>query len=237
MPHTCVLIPGDGIGPEVAAATQHVLDSSGAPISWVSGIGGCFGPGGRTRRRIADSYGRADSGARVGTQGTLHHSNRRGLHQRQRGTAQDASTSTGRCDRCVQHRRRHDPVRPTSTWWWCERTPKGLYAGHRERDHPRGSSPRSRSRPSPPASGSPEFAFQFARDRGRRKEITRLPQGQHPQAVRRHVHQRLPCTEAAARRIPTSSTTNGSSMPGACGSSRNLPISTSSSAKISTVTC
>lgn len=40
MPHTCVLIPGDGIGPEVAAATQHVLDSSGAPISWVSGIAG-----------------------------------------------------------------------------------------------------------------------------------------------------------------------------------------------------
>ena len=40
MPHTCVLIPGDGIGPEVASATRHVIESSGAPIQWVSGIAG-----------------------------------------------------------------------------------------------------------------------------------------------------------------------------------------------------
>ena len=40
MHHTCVLIPGDGIGPEVAAAAQHVIDSSGAPVSWVPAIAG-----------------------------------------------------------------------------------------------------------------------------------------------------------------------------------------------------
>ena len=35
MPHTAVLIPGDGIGPEVADATCRVLDAAGANIQWV----------------------------------------------------------------------------------------------------------------------------------------------------------------------------------------------------------
>lgn len=34
MPTNVVLIPGDGIGPEVAAATQRVLDAAGADLSW-----------------------------------------------------------------------------------------------------------------------------------------------------------------------------------------------------------
>ncbi len=33
--HTVVLIPGDGIGPEVAHAAQKVLDASGVEIEWV----------------------------------------------------------------------------------------------------------------------------------------------------------------------------------------------------------
>ncbi|QNN22762.1 isocitrate/isopropylmalate dehydrogenase family protein [Planctomycetales bacterium ZRK34] len=33
--HTVVLIPGDGIGPEVASATRRVLEAAGAPIEWV----------------------------------------------------------------------------------------------------------------------------------------------------------------------------------------------------------
>ncbi len=33
--HAVVLIPGDGIGPEVTAATQRVLSAAGAPIEWV----------------------------------------------------------------------------------------------------------------------------------------------------------------------------------------------------------
>jgi isocitrate dehydrogenase (NAD+) len=32
--HTITLIPGDGIGPEVAAATQRVLEASGVKIAW-----------------------------------------------------------------------------------------------------------------------------------------------------------------------------------------------------------
>ena len=34
MAHTITLIPGDGIGPEVAAATQRVLEASGVAIDW-----------------------------------------------------------------------------------------------------------------------------------------------------------------------------------------------------------
>ena len=35
MPYTCVLIPGDGIGPEVAHAARRVVDASGAGVEWV----------------------------------------------------------------------------------------------------------------------------------------------------------------------------------------------------------
>ena len=35
MTHTAVLIPGDGIGPEVAGATRRILDAAGAEIQWV----------------------------------------------------------------------------------------------------------------------------------------------------------------------------------------------------------
>jgi isocitrate dehydrogenase (NAD+) len=34
MAHTITLIPGDGIGPEVCAATQRVLEAAGAKIDW-----------------------------------------------------------------------------------------------------------------------------------------------------------------------------------------------------------
>ena len=34
MAHTITLIPGDGIGPEVVAATQRVLEAAGVPIQW-----------------------------------------------------------------------------------------------------------------------------------------------------------------------------------------------------------
>jgi isocitrate dehydrogenase (NAD+) len=35
MAHTVCLIPGDGIGPEVAEATRRVIEAAGAPIDWV----------------------------------------------------------------------------------------------------------------------------------------------------------------------------------------------------------
>jgi isocitrate dehydrogenase (NAD+) len=36
MRHTVCLIPGDGIGPEVAEAARLVIDASGAPIDWLT---------------------------------------------------------------------------------------------------------------------------------------------------------------------------------------------------------
>src|SRR5205085_167504 len=33
--HTIVLIPGDGIGPEVTAATKRIVDASGVSIDWL----------------------------------------------------------------------------------------------------------------------------------------------------------------------------------------------------------
>ncbi|HOD50143.1 MAG TPA: isocitrate/isopropylmalate dehydrogenase family protein [Candidatus Hydrogenedentes bacterium] len=35
MSHTVCLIPGDGIGPEVAQAARRVIDASGAPVNWL----------------------------------------------------------------------------------------------------------------------------------------------------------------------------------------------------------
>ncbi|CBY19253.1 unnamed protein product [Oikopleura dioica] len=32
--HTCTLIPGDGIGPEISAAVAKIFDAAGAPIDW-----------------------------------------------------------------------------------------------------------------------------------------------------------------------------------------------------------
>src|SRR5215510_4093882 len=40
MARTCVLIPGDGIGPEVCDAVVRVLDAAGAGISWERQLAG-----------------------------------------------------------------------------------------------------------------------------------------------------------------------------------------------------
>lgn len=40
MPHTVVLIPGDGIGPEVARATRRVLEAAGAPVVFLERFAG-----------------------------------------------------------------------------------------------------------------------------------------------------------------------------------------------------
>ncbi|MXW67781.1 MAG: NAD-dependent isocitrate dehydrogenase [Gemmatimonadales bacterium] len=39
-PHDVVLIPGDGIGPEIAEATLAILEAAGAPIRWRECLGG-----------------------------------------------------------------------------------------------------------------------------------------------------------------------------------------------------
>ena len=35
MQHNAVLIPGDGIGPEVAEAVVKVMEAAGAPVNWI----------------------------------------------------------------------------------------------------------------------------------------------------------------------------------------------------------
>ena len=32
--HTVTLIPGDGVGPEIATAVQRILAAAGAPLGW-----------------------------------------------------------------------------------------------------------------------------------------------------------------------------------------------------------
>src|SRR5450432_3873233 len=38
--HTIVLIPGDGIGPEVSSATKRVLEAAGLSVEWVEVLAG-----------------------------------------------------------------------------------------------------------------------------------------------------------------------------------------------------
>lgn len=40
MTHTCVMIPGDGIGPEVCDAARRVLTAAGAPVTWIERYAG-----------------------------------------------------------------------------------------------------------------------------------------------------------------------------------------------------
>ncbi len=35
MRHTAVLIPGDGIGPEVTSAARRIMEAAGASIDWI----------------------------------------------------------------------------------------------------------------------------------------------------------------------------------------------------------
>ena len=85
MPHRVTLIPGDGIGPELAAATRIVVDASGAQIDWEVQNAGAdvveqFGtPLPAHVVESVEEEGRA--------QGPHHHPGRHGLPQRQRRAA------------------------------------------------------------------------------------------------------------------------------------------------------
>src|SRR5712691_2039480 len=39
-PHQVVLVPGDGIGPEVTAAVRRILTAASAPIEWIEHVAG-----------------------------------------------------------------------------------------------------------------------------------------------------------------------------------------------------
>ena len=42
MKHTITLIPGDGIGPEIIAATVRIIEASGVDIEWETHILGAL---------------------------------------------------------------------------------------------------------------------------------------------------------------------------------------------------
>jgi len=46
--HTCTLIPGDGIGPEISEAVMKIFDAAGAPVTWEErSVKAQKGPGGK----------------------------------------------------------------------------------------------------------------------------------------------------------------------------------------------
>ena len=51
MKRTCVLIPGDGIGPEVTEATIRVLEASAAELEWERHVAGIEAFDGDAARR------------------------------------------------------------------------------------------------------------------------------------------------------------------------------------------
>ncbi len=61
MPHTVTLIPGDGVGPEIAEAARRVIDASGAKIEWEvqeAGLGVMEKEGTPLPERVLDSIRR-----------------------------------------------------------------------------------------------------------------------------------------------------------------------------------
>jgi isocitrate dehydrogenase (NAD+) len=61
MSHTVTLIPGDGVGPELAQAARRVIEASGAPISWevqTAGLGVMEEEGTPLPDRVLDSIRR-----------------------------------------------------------------------------------------------------------------------------------------------------------------------------------
>ena len=121
MPHRITLIPGDGIGPEMAEATRRVLDATGIAIEWeVQDAGeatiaerGHAAPGARPRVDPAQQ-GRA--------QGPDHDAGRSGLPERQRRRCARRSTCTPTCARRAR-------------WQGLEHALRGRRPRHRAREH------------------------------------------------------------------------------------------------------
>ena len=89
MSHQVTLIPGDGIGPEVAAAARRAVDATGVPIDWETvelNADVILKTGESLPQHVLDSLERT----RVGLKGPGHDADRRRIHQRQRGAAQAA---------------------------------------------------------------------------------------------------------------------------------------------------
>jgi len=92
--HQVVLIPGDGIGPEVTDAVRRILGAAGAPVEWVEGRAGlaALERGQDVLPRETMDANHAPPGR---AQGAVHHADRRGVHLDQRAAAQGARSLRG----------------------------------------------------------------------------------------------------------------------------------------------
>ena len=203
MTYTVTLIPGDGIGPEVAAAAVRVLSATG--------VGDRMGDRerGRGGHRAARGIGRSPRTSSTPSGGTRSRS--RGPRRRPIGTGHRSVNVELRktLDLYANVRPvrtlpgREEPLRRTSTSSSCARTPRTSTAAS-STWWCRASSSRSRSSPRRPPPASRSYAFDYARA-PRPQAGHRRPQGQHHEAVGRPLPRLLP--RGRRRATPRSRTT------------------------------
>ena len=152
MAHRVTLIPGDGIGPELAEATRRVLDATGVGFEWEPVDAGEAAIA-HVRHAAPGARPRVDPAQQGRPQGPDHDPGRRGLPERQRhappGARPVREPAAGPLDEGPRHalrgrRPRHRP-----------REHRGPL--RRDRAHGRPATPprASRSSPARPPSGSP----------------------------------------------------------------------------------
>ena len=199
--HTIVLIPGDGIGPEVTGAAQ-ARDRGG-------GLSRRMGRASRRRRRVRAGLrqrpARADSSppshAQARAQGPGHHAGRQGIQVASTSSCGRSSTSTPPCDRCAALpgvKTRFDDVDMVIV----RENTEGLYSG-------------IENEVVPGVVTSLKVAIEARlhahrplrlplRDQAAAQEDHGVPQGQHHEADRRAVPQTARA-RSTRRNIPTSS--------------------------------
>ena len=231
MAHRVTLIPGDGIGPEIAdggaagprrdrGRPSNGTSSTPARASWPS-----TGRPSRTRPRVHP----AEQGR---PQGPDHDAGRGGLPERQRrappGARAVRERAPGPVDEGPRHalRERRPRHRP--------REHRGPVRRHRAHGRPRRGREHQDHHPGGVRADRPLRVR--LRDRQRPAQGDRRPQGEHHEAVRRP----LPRVRAATSRRPTraagSSSRTASSTTCACSSSRSRSCTTCSSCRTSTAT-
>ncbi len=114
MSRTITLIPGDGIGPEVTAATVRMLEAAGAGFEWESHIAGGEAVA-LTGTPLPPERARFDPAHQGGAQGSGDHAGRHRLQVDQRADCARTSTSTPTCARRVRSPA-FRPASRTSTW-------------------------------------------------------------------------------------------------------------------------
>ena len=204
MAHRITLIPGDGIGPEVADGDHARARRDRHRVR----VGAPRRRRGRDRdstaRRCPDAVLDSIRAHKVALKGPVTTPVGDGFTLRQRRPAQDARPLRQRAPgphRCRASKTRYDDVDLVIV----RENTEDLYSRHRARWSSPAWSRASRSSPRAASTRIARFAFDYARTNGR-KQGHRRPQGQHHEAVDGLF---LDCCRdvAATTSIPTSSTT------------------------------